>query len=344
MSPPPRSTGPPPAASSRVRPGRRGRCRAGIVVGAVGLLLLGLEPGAAIPGTGASLAAQTTEGVARARYERALEDFNLLQQQAQAMSPRVMRLAATLHTYREAGNLRAAGDLATNQFFPLADSLVGLEVRSAAAKAALDEARRELLRVLQAAEASLLAELDRRPTQAREAAINREIVRVRQETLELEREREVLLELGFRPLPALRAAPTDGPAELRAKAETMEQYVLIYDGVMGFVDAEIRVRQDRLRLQQTARDARDGIGRFDGDRPVGTGPTVRPGSAQAADERGGDAGRVELAFSERPLPEQIEALLSVRMQAEDHRREAMEQAAEFRRLAQLRGGGGGGGR
>jgi hypothetical protein len=341
MSPPPRSTGPPSAASLGPPSGWRRRTRAGVFLGVLGLMGWGIEPAAGVPGSGSGLAAQTTEAVARARYDRALQDFNALQEQALSVGPREMRLRATIETYRELGNQRALQDLMVNQYIPLADSLTVLNVRSRAAKAALDEARQELLRVFRAAEVALLAELERGPSRAREEVINREIVRIRQETNRLELEREPLIEVGFRPIPNLQAAPTDGPAELRAKAETMERWALRTEGVMAVIDEELKVREDRLRLQQTARDARDGIGRFDGDRPVGTGPTTPPGTGQAADQRAGDAGRVELAFSERPLTEQIQLLLSLRMQAEEDRTEALERAVEFRRLAQLRGGGGG---
>lgn len=284
-----------------------------------------------------SLSAQTTEAVARARYTRLREDFLALQAEAERLAPQWSRAAATVHRYRETGNQRAAADAFVNDFMRLASTYQAVSVRAEAAKTALDEARRELIRILRSREDRLYEELQGTLPRAREDEVNRQIVRIGEELRDLERERQPIAEVGFRPVPNLAAAPTDGPAELRDKAAFLEGVALESEGVMTVLDQEIRDREQRLRLQRAHRDSRDGIIRFDGDRPPGTGTGGRSATGQSADDRGGDTRIEVLPFFELPLEEQIERLRSVRSQAEAARDEAMSRAAEFRALAELRG-------
>lgn len=295
---------------------------------------------ALVPGPGA-LVAQVPEDAARARYERAQEDFLQLQQEGEQLRPRLDQVAATIQNYRDAGNQRAMNDVFLNEFLPRNQRLQDVTVRAGVAKAVLDEARREFLRVLRAREEVLLAELERTPAppRAREEAINRQIVRIRQEVNQLEREREPIAEVGFSPVPRFEVAPTDGPVELNAQAAFLEQRAETNVSLIILVDEEIRVREQRLRLERADQDSRVGIIRFDGDRPPGTGPGSRSTLGQAADGRAGDARGGERSFAELPLAEQIEQLRSVRMQAEAARDEALERAAQLRRLAIVRGGG-----
>ena len=288
-----------------------------------------------------SLAAQVPADAARARYERAMEDFRQLQQEGEQLRPRLDQVAATIQNYRDAGNQRAMNDVFLNEFLPRNQRLQDVTVRAGAAKTVLDEARREFLRVLRAREEVLLAELERTPppSRAREEEINRQVVRLRQEVNELEREREPIAEVGFSPVPRFDVAPTDGPVELNAQAAFLEQRAQTNVSLIILVDEEIRVREQRLRLERADQDSRVGIIRFDGDRPPGTGPGSRSATGQAADGRAGDARGGERSFAELPLGEQIEQLRSVRMQAEEARDEALERAAQLRRLAIVRGGG-----
>jgi hypothetical protein len=289
----------------------------------------------------AALVAQVPEDAARARYERAREDFLQLQREGEQLRPRLDQVAATIQNYRDAGNQRAMNDVFLNEFLPRNQRLQDVTVRAGAAKAVLDEARRELLRVLRAREEGLLAELARTPapSRAREEAINRQVVGIRQEVNQLEREREPIAEVGFSPVPRFEVAPTDGPVELNAQAAFLEQRAETNVSLIILVDEEIRVREQRLRLERADQDSRVGIIRFDGDRPPGTGPGSRGAAGQAADGRAGDARGEERSFAELPLSEQIEQLRSVRMQAEAARDEALERAAQLRRLAIVRGGG-----
>ncbi|TVP43441.1 MAG: hypothetical protein EA350_13660 [Gemmatimonadales bacterium] len=286
------------------------------------------------------LQAQVPEDAARARYQRAREDFLALQREGQELEPRVTQAARTLQNYREAGNQRALSDVFLNEFVGLSNRLDNVNVRSSTAKSALDEARRELLRVLRSRETNLLAELERvpAPSRARQNQLNQLIVDIRREVNQLEREREPIAEVGFRPVPDLRAAPTDGPTELRLKAEFLEGIAQGYVFVISLVDEEIRVREQSALLQRNARDSRAAITRFDGDRPPGTGAGVRTPSGQAADGRAGDARTDEPAFVELPLVEQIERLRSVRMQAEDARDLALSRSGNLRTQALERGG------
>jgi hypothetical protein len=289
----------------------------------------------------AALAPQSQEDQARNRYQQAKDAFQELQREALELEPSVIRLSSTLERYRGMGNQRALEDAFINDYLPQAFRLQNLSIQSEAARSTLDEARRDLLRVLRLSEEGLLSELEQGPPAARLATINARVVAIRLEVSQLEREREPLAEVGFRPVPRLAAAPTDGPQELRAKAGFLERTAETFASQVEFLDEEIRVREGQLRLQRGFSDARDAIGRFDGDRPVGTGPAGRTGGAgQAADERAGDAGGTLVVFSELPLPEQIERLRSVRIQAVEARDESLSRAAELRRLAVVRGGGG----
>ncbi len=338
----PRAAGPPGAAQRRRRLLRARRSRVGVC------LLLGIGLGLAMPpdppGVTAAgvrfLAAQDREDQARTRYRQARDAFQELQREALALEPNVIRLSSTLERYRQMGNQRALEDAFVNDYLPQALRLQNLNIQSEAAKTALDEARRDLLRILRISEESYLDELERGPPAARLATINERVVAIRLEVNELEREREPLAEVGFRPVPRLSAAPTDGPQELRAKAGFLERTAETFGSQVDFLDEEIRVRENRLRLERGFSDARDAIGRFDGERPVGTGPPGRAGVGQAADDRAGDAGGPLVVFSELPLPEQIERLRSVRSQAVEARDESLYRAAELRRLAIVRGGGG----
>jgi len=286
------------------------------------------------------LQAQQPEAAARARYQRAREDFRALQQEGQALEPRVTQAARTLQNYRQAGNQRALNDVFLNEFVGLSNRLDAINVRSSAAKSALDEARRDLLRALRLRETTYLAELERvpAPTQARRNQLNELIVDIRREVNELEREREPIAEVGFRPVPDLPVAATDGPTELRTTAEFLEGIAQGYIFVISLVDEEIRNREQSALLQRNARDSRAAIDRFDVARPPGTGPGARTTAGQAADGRAGDARTQEPAFVELPLLEQIERLRSVRLQAEEARDLALERAGAFRALALQRGG------
>jgi hypothetical protein len=284
-------------------------------------------------------ALQSREDAARARYVQVRDEFDALQDEALQLERRVIQLSQTLDNYRAFGNRRALEDAFINDYIPQAFRLQALNIQSDAAKAALDEARRNLLRILREGENALLDELDRGATPARQQAIGARIVEIRQEVGRLEREREPLAEVGFRPVPRLEAAPTDGPDELRSKAGYLERTAESFASQVAFLDEEIRIRENRLRLERGSQDARDGIVRFDGDRPVGTGPVTRAPGAQGADERAGDGGVVTVAFSELPLAEQIQRLLSVRTQAEEARDESLSRASELRRIAVERGGG-----
>ncbi len=285
---------------------------------------------------GSALAAQTAESVARARYVRARDDFVALEGEAERLQPQWNRARAVVHRHREAGNPRAAADAFVNDFIPWASQYQGVALRAEAAKTALDEARRELIRALRTREDALYAELGRTPPRAREDEINRQIVRIGEELRELERERQPIAEAGFRPVPNLVAAPTDGPAELRAKAAFLEGIALESEGVMEILDQEVRDREQRLRLVRADRDSRDGILRFDGDRPPGTGAGTRA-TGQTVADRGGDTRAEAFDFHDLPLEEQIELLRSVRIQAEAARDEATARAADFRALAEARG-------
>jgi hypothetical protein len=278
---------------------------------------------------------------ARARYSAAQQTFQSLQAEASELQPRVAQVAATLEGYRRLGNQRATEDVFVNEYFALALRLQRVDVRSREARATLDEARRDLLRVLRDREDAFLAELSRNPIRAREEEINRQIVRIRQEVSQLERERQPIAEVGFRPVPPLAAAPTDGPVELRAKAGFLERIAGDYISLLSFLDDEIAVRERSLRLQRSAQDARDGIGRFDGDRPPATGAGARPPGAIPGRSGEADAPPQDPAFYDLPLVEQIESLRSVRNQAEQARDEALQRAAALRQLAILRGGSGG---
>lgn len=292
-------------------------------------------------GHGVDLGAQVRpqEIQARARYTLAQETFQSLQAEAFELQPRVAQIAATLEGHRRVGNQRATEDVFVNEYYALALRLQRIDVRSREAKVTLNEARRDLLRVLRQREDAYLEELQQPLTRAREEQINREVVRIRQEVGQLERERQPIAEVGFRPVPPLEAAPTDGPLELRAKAGFLERIAGDYTALLSFLDEEIQVRERALRLQRGFQDARDGIGRFDGDRPPGTGTGARPpGTLPGRDETGDTRGE-EPAFYDLPLPEQIESLRSVRNQAEEARDEAIERAGDLRRLAVVRGGG-----
>jgi hypothetical protein len=274
---------------------------------------------------------------ARTRYVEAQQLFETLQAEAFELQPRVARVAATLEGHRRMGNQRATEDVFVNEYYALALRLQRVDVRSREAKIMLDEARRDLLRILRDREDAYLQELSRGTTRVREADINRQIVRIRQEVSQLERERQPIAEVGFRPVPPLEAAPTDGPVELRVKAGFLERIAGDYIALLSFLDEEIQVRERSLRLQRGFQDTRDGIGRFDGDRPPATGAASRPpGRDEASETRGADP-----AFYDLPLSEQIESLRSVRTQAEEARDEALDRAAELRRLATVRGGPGG---
>jgi hypothetical protein len=312
------------------------------MVGVCLVLALGSAPILDAPrGELAALAQQSQEDPARMRYQQARDAFQELQREALQLEPNVIRLSSTLERYREMGNQRALEDAFINDYLPQAFRLQSLSIQSEAARSTLDEARRDLLRVLRLSEQGLLDELEQGPPANRLATINARVVAIRLEVNELEREREPLAEVGFRPVPRLSAAPTDGPVELRAKAGFLERTAGTFASQVDFLDEEIRVREAQLRLQRGFTDARDAIGRFDGERPVGTGPPGRTGGAgQAADERAGDAGGTLVVFSELPLPEQIERLRSVRIQAVEARDESLSRAAELRRLAVIRGGGG----
>lgn len=278
---------------------------------------------------------------ARARYAAAQQAFQTLQAEASELQPRVAQVAATLEGYRRIGNQRATEDVFVNEYFALALRLQRVDVRSREARATLDEARRDLLRVLRDREDAFLAELSRNPTRVREEEINRQVVRIRQEVSQLERERQPIAEVGFRPVPPLAAAPTDGPVELRAKAGFLERIAGDYISLLSFLDEEIAVRERSLRLQRSAQDARDGIGRFDGDRPPATGAAARPQGNLPGRPEAVEIQPQEPAFYDLPLVEQIESLRSVRSQAEQARDEALQRAIALRQLAVLRGGGGG---
>jgi hypothetical protein len=275
---------------------------------------------------------------ARARYTTAQQNFQSLQAEASELQPRVAQVAATLEGYRRIGNQRATEDVFVNEYFALALRLQRVDVRSREARATLDEARRDLLRILRDREDAFLAELTRNPTRAREVEINRQVVRIRQEVSQLERERQPIAEVGFRPVPPLAAAPTDGPVELRAKAGFLERIAGDYSSLLSFLDEEIAVRERSLRLQRSAQDARAGIGRFDGDRPPATCSCARPPVALTGRD-GVEAQPQDPAFYDLPLVEQIESLRSVKNQAEQARDEALQRAIALRQLAVLRGGG-----
>jgi len=286
------------------------------------------------------LHAQVPEEAARARYRRAREDFLALQQEGEELGPRLTQVTRTLQNYREAGNQRALQDVFLNEFLGLSGRLNIVNVRSSMAKSALDEARRDLLRVLRARETSYLSELERVPAPARtrQNELNQLVVDIRREVNQLEHEREPIAEVGFRPVPDLRAAPTDGPRELRLKAEFLEGIAEGYVFVISLVDEEVGVREKTALLQRNSRDSRAAIDRFDMARPPGTGPGVRSTAGQAADGRGGDARTDEPAFAELPLDEQIERLRSVRMQAEEARDLALSRSGQLRTEALQRGG------
>jgi hypothetical protein len=124
-------------------------------------------------------------------------------------------------------------------------------------------------------------------------------------------------------LPNIRAQPTDGPVELRVKAELLEQHAIRFDTLIATIALEVEDLEKRSRRDRLTRGFLAGIDRFgDANLPVsasrGSGASEDAGSGP----EGGDS-----------LEDRLEGLRLLMDRYGTQRQEAMSRAESLRELA-----------
>lgn len=268
---------------------------------------------------------------AEARYRAAQQEHELLREGVAEVEVTWRRAAQQIQARDADGDERGRADVFRDQFIDSALRLSELETILHTAREELREARRDYLRVLDDERERLVRRLEEDDVPpGREEELSRAIVALVVEHSRVERERDPLEEFILRPLPRLEPDPRDGPTELLIKASYMENEVATtYNAVIESLDEEIARREQRLRQERALGDQQADMARFDTDLLMG-------GAGQGALRGDGTPDEILDSlplFADRPLPEQVALLRSIRDQAVDRRDEALNEAERFRRLA-----------
>lgn len=268
---------------------------------------------------------------AEARYRTAVANHDGLREGVAEVEVTWRRAAQQIQARDADGDDRGRAEVFRDQFIDSALRLSELEVVLQGAREELRTARRDYLRVLDDERERLVRRVEEGDVpEGREEEFSRAVVALVVEHSRVERERDPLEEFVLRPLPRMEADPRDGPAELLLKASYMEDEVATtYNAVIESLDEEIARREQRLRQERALSDQQADLSRFDSDLLVG--------GAGVSGVRGEELAEEVLEglplFADRPLPEQVALLRSIRDQAADRRDEALDEADRFRRLA-----------
>lgn len=296
-----------------------------VVVLAAGLLFAGTAEGQVLGGE-AEVAYHEAEG----EYEALRADLDRSFNQFERALEAVDRARDGDGTGREA---------AFAAFQTVAVRHMALELETRRALERVNATRAGYLQALEDREDELLNALAREDLPSvRQAVLEGEWQRVRREMLRLEPATDLDQTLALRPVPELRVEPTDGPVELREKANFMQDHALSYDSIIGDLDREIQTLEDRERRLRGLQDLQRDLGRFGQDLL----PGARTGAPSVADptrtgdgtdpESGGE-GAAE-ALASLPLADQIQLLRGTRELAVQYREEALAMANVFRERAE----------
>ena len=122
-------------------------------------------------------------------------------------------------------------------------------------------------------------------------------------------------------LPNIRANPTDGPVELRAKADLLQRHAVMFDSLIVTIGLEVEDLEKRSRRDRVTRGFLAGIDRF--------GDTNLPVAAA----RGGNEESSEGDDTVQPISVRLEGLRLLVDRYETQRSEALSRAQALRRLA-----------
>jgi hypothetical protein len=130
-------------------------------------------------------------------------------------------------------------------------------------------------------------------------------------------------------LPNIRAQPTDGPVELRVKADLLERHAIMFDTLIATIDVEVEDLEKRSRRDRLTRGFLAGIDRFgDANLPIAASRTAEASEAGSGPEGG-----------ELTLEERLESLQLLMDRYRAQRSEAASRAEALRVLADRMGAG-----
>lgn len=192
-------------------------------------------------------------------------------------------------------------------------------------RARLATARRALIEILAIRLDQLIEEMNDASSSAERAQLNAIWNDLDHEMRDLEGESETGLRIDPTVMPEITFDPRDVPAERIFKAEILERRAASIDTTIQGVDREIKILNDRIRMQRQQADLMAGVTRFgDTQLPVTTGPP--------AGERELPAAADSVAARSEPvnLEAQLERLRETREQLVRYRDEHLVRARVFR--------------
>lgn len=303
-----------PSPARRKRPtGRLLRVGSGL-----GLLLLLFLPLAA--------GAQPVLSEREARYREAISRFNTF---TQAFDRAFQRHVEATDNLTRARGTPAANDA----FITFQDRVFELNAVERDLRAALDELRARggaLLQTLDQEEERILDQAQQATLPGVREALALRLVEVRERRRVVAQEVEQFGVPVIQPLPDLVARPQDGPVQLMIKASLNEERAEEYRDAVVDLTRQIEQLERRLARERAIGDITADV-RRDADRQPGGGVIPRPIPSQRP---GDDRSAAQELISQLPLDEQLEVLRGVRTRVQELERQAMAQAALFRRLAQ----------
>jgi len=191
--------------------------------------------------------------------------------------------------------------------------------------ARLVTSRRALIEILAIRLDQLIEDMNDASSSAERAELNAFWNDLDHEMRDLESESESGLRIDPTVMPDIAFDPRDGVAERRFKAEILERRAASIDTTIVDVDRQIKVLNDRIRMQRQRADLMAGVTRFgDTQLPVTTGPPVGDRDLPAA------ADSVSARSEPVSLEAQLERLRETREQLVRYRDEHLVRARVFR--------------
>ncbi|MEX0856068.1 MAG: hypothetical protein WD056_00715 [Gemmatimonadota bacterium] len=308
------------------RQGRFGVPITGTLALAGVLLGLGVAPAPALAQQPSWGQLEASFELARGRYDNELSRF----QQASYQAEQALLDVTAARAAGDAGRLEDAFAAFHGRAF---EELTQWGVVAREAER-LREAALALIDVLDQREVEVLSMLRRDLTPQSEVALLQDLGRIRTRILEIDQ----LLDrvgggfeenLDLRPVISLQEDPRDTPADLRLKAEILDEQAGSYEAIIRNMEVRIAELEQRNQLARAQRDLVADIGRYD-DLPLGGRLSRVPADARpATDPADADGGLAQLDPAQ-----QLEFFRAIRDRALENRAFVMEQAELFRDRAE----------
>ncbi len=203
------------------------------------------------------------------------------------------------------------------------------EERVAEQRTGLTTARRALADMLAIRLDQLIDQMNEASSSSERAQLNILWTNLDHELRELENESGNSLRIDPAVMPDITFDPRDVPAERLQKAEILERRAASIDTTIQDVDRQIKVLNDRIRMQRQRADLMANVGRFDDTRlpVVGAPPTSDRDGVQ---ERPAAADSATARSEPVSLEAQLERLRETREQLVQYRDEHLVRARVFR--------------